>query len=759
MAAPTQRNRNIAIGTPLGDDVLLFRSVSGSEKLSRLFCYEIDLASDQTDISPDDIVGQNITVRIETAQGSTRFINGMVRAFTTRRTTGRLAAYHATVVPALWMLTRTSDCKIYQNVTVPDIITEALNDHGITDFENRLTATYRTWENCVQYRETDFNFISRLMEQEGIYYYFEHENGRHVLVLADGATAHSDFEGYATVSYRPPDQASTTNEHVRQWHNITRVQPGAYVLDDFDFKNPSLELQASAEMQSGHTGGDFEMFDAPGEYVTFGDGQTYSQIRLEEFHSQHQSGGGDADARGICSGYTMELTDHPNDAENGRYLVTSTTLSARSDAFSSGDGGDSGGGGGGGGNFSCTFTVIGADVQFRAKRLTPKPAIQGPQTAIVTGPAGEEIYTDEYGRVKVQFHWDRYSAGDDTSSCWIRVAQVWAGKKWGAMYIPRIGQEVIVEYLEGDPDQPIVTGRVYNGSAMPPYDLPADKTKSTIKSNSTIGGAGYNEIRFEDKKGQEQIYIHAEKNQDVRVGADLKESIGNDAHRTVKNNEYETVKVDKHVHVISNLNEAVDVDHSLTVGNNQQVKVGMKQAVEAGQEIHLKAGMKVVIEAGLQLTIKGPGGFVDIGPGGVTIQGTMVMINSGGAAGVGSGSSPTAPTDAAGAASGSAGQVSAAAVAPQPPTPATYGPGAQSVQQSAASGSPASDTTTPAEAQQPSEGDPAPPAPATQSPDDDAEYMGYMDEEEEEIQASQEDEEEEAIQMSQEDEEEEEAQM
>jgi type VI secretion system secreted protein VgrG len=319
---------------------------------------------------------------------------------------------------------------------------------------------------------------------------------------------------------------------------------------------------------------------------------------------------------------------------------------------------------------------------------------------VVDGPKGEEIWPDQYGRVKVQFYWDREGKRDDKTSCWIRCAQASAGKGWGTMYIPRIGQEVVVSYLEGDPDRPLITGVVYNADQMPAYALPAEKTKSYVKTNSSKGGDGYNELRFEDKKGQEQIFIHAQRNMDERVKADSMESVGNNRHLIVggekdgkktgdqlemiyrdkhlkvhrnqtehvggdvqllvggidggagnqdvviKGVKKELIEKDNHLHVKGSRSEKVDVDQSLTVGNNQQEKVGMKHALEAGQEIHLKAGMKVVIEAGMQLTIKGPGGFVDIGPAGVTIQGTLVNINSGGAAGAGSGSSPTAPPDA-----------------------------------------------------------------------------------------------------------------
>ncbi|MBM4032664.1 MAG: type VI secretion system tip protein VgrG [Planctomycetes bacterium] len=680
--ARTQQHRMMAIGTPLGADVLLLRSFSATEQLGRMFHIEADLLSEDENISFDDLVGRNVTIRLDTSQGSPRYFNGLVAGFTQRRRTTRLAAYHATIVPWLWLLTRTSDCRIFQERKVPDIIKEIFRDHGLTDFEDRLTGSYRQWEYCVQYRETDFNFVSRLMEQEGIYYYFEHEDGKHTMVLCDSPSAHQPYSGYETISYRPPELSATEAEHIRDWSCRKQVQPGAYVLEDFDFKSPRKDLEVNSKITRQHSAADFEMYDYPGEYTEFGDGQKYARVRIEEAQAEHEVVGGDSDVRGICTGYKFRLSDYPRSDQCRDYLVTSASVSGRSDEF------DSSGGGGGGVFCSCSFTGIEASTQFRSPRLTPKPVVQGPQTAIVVGPAGEEIYTDQYGRVKVQFHWDRRSKGDETSSCWIRVSQIWAGKKWGGMIIPRIGQELIVDFLEGDPDQPIGTGRVYNGEAMPPNELPGQKVKMSLKSNSTKGGGGYNEITLDDTKSKEGFYVHAQYNKDERVENDSKEWIGNDRHLIVTNNQYELIKADKHLHVKGDHKEKIDGSMSLTVGSDLDEKIGMKWAADAGQEIHLKAGMKVVIEAGMQLTIKVGGNFVDIGPAGVTIVGTMVKINSGGAAGTGSGASPDAPDDAKEAATGSAGQVDQAVTKPRPPTPPTYSSQARVMQRAAESGAP-----------------------------------------------------------------------
>ncbi|MCD6303565.1 MAG: type VI secretion system tip protein VgrG [Planctomycetes bacterium] len=698
--ARTPQFRPLAVGTPLGDDVLLLRSFSGSETLGRLFSYELELYSEEQNINFDDIVGQNVTVRIQQSPNEQpRYFNGYLSSFEHVRTELNTARYRATMVPWLWLLTLRSDCRIFQGKTVPEIIKQVFRDVGMTDFEDRLSGSYRTWEYCVQYRETDFNFVSRLMEQEGIYYYFEHENGKHTLVLADDPGAHDPYPGYEEIIYKPPTDSLRAQEHIWDWSVRRAVQPGAYGHTDFNFTKPTTSLLTSSKIQRDYAVPPFEIFDYPGEYGEFSEGESYARRRIEEIQADYELSTGQADARGIATGRTFTLTEHPLEDLNRKYLVVSTTISAESDEYVSG-GRESE-------NFTCTFTVIDAEQAFRPPRLTSRPLIRGPQTAIVVGPKGEEIYTDQYGRVKVQFHWDRYSPADENSSCWIRVSQPWAGKKWGGMFIPRIGQEVIVEFLEGDPDRPIITGRVYNGSAMPPYELPANATRSTIKSNSSKGGEGFNEIRFEDKKGSEQIFIHAQKNKDERVLNDSKEWVGNDRHLIVKKKQYEMVEQDKHLivkqdqiekvqgdkhqHVQGNQNVKVDQTISRQAGMNIQEKAGMNYAMDSGMEIHLKAGMKVVLEAGLQLTIKAAGGFVDIGPAGVTIQGTMVKINSGGAAGSGSGSSPESPQDpqeAKEADDDNAGEVSQPPQAPEPPTPQTYSAQAQVMKQAAENGTP-----------------------------------------------------------------------
>ncbi|MDS4020978.1 MAG: type VI secretion system tip protein TssI/VgrG [Candidatus Competibacter sp.] len=655
----TQKHRMIAVNTPLGEDVLVFGRMTVTEQLGRLFECDVELFSEKTDIQITDVLGKNMTIRLEMPnRRGTRYFNGFVTRFGYLGTRGlRYGAYRATLSPWLWFLTRTSDCRIFQNKKVPDIIKEIFREQGFTDFKDKLSGSYREWEYCVQYRETDFNFISRLMEQEGMYYYFEHENGKNTVVLADGYGSHGKFPQYEQLPYFPPDiHDHRERDHLSEWLSFKQVQPGAYALNDFDFKTPRKNLRTVLNQPKTHALADFEMYDYPGTYVEPGDGNNYSKIRLQELLAQHEIAQGRGNAAGLAVGYLFSLTQCPRDEQNREYLIVSAMHRLESDEYESfSDGAISGK------PYQGEIVAIEAKQPYRAPRITPKPVVQGPQTAIVVGPKGEEIYTDQYGRVKCQFHWDRHGSADQDSSCWIRVAQSWAGKKWGSFNVPRIGQEVIVDFLEGDPDQPIITGRVYNGANMPPYGLPDKKMVSTLKSLSTPGGGGFNEIRLDDTKDKEQIFIHGQYNQDVRIENDSLEWIGNDRHLIVKNSQFEQVDSDKHLTVKGSQKEKVGGDKhqqvkgdhnqkvggalSINVTQDIQEKTGQKHALEAGQEIHLKAGMKVVIEAGTQLTIKVGGNFIDITPSGVTIQGTMVMINSGGSAGSGSGCSPGSPAD------------------------------------------------------------------------------------------------------------------
>ncbi|HSE57855.1 MAG TPA: type VI secretion system tip protein VgrG, partial [Nitrospiraceae bacterium] len=538
----TQANRLIAINTPLGPDVLLLRGFTGQEAISRLFSFELDLLSTDPEIKFKDIIGQTVTLRVVLGRDKERFFNGVISRFMQTGSDAGLANYRATMVPKLWFLTRTADCRIFQNKKVPDIIQEILKENGITDIKTVLKGPYEARDYCVQYRETDFNFVSRLMEQYGICYFFEHVDGKHTVVLADDLSAHQPCPEQSKVSWNPQGSDSLAEDVITslQWEESLRF--GKYAVTDYNFETPSTSLQAEVKSQIDVGGnGKYEIYDYPGEYGKKSEGESLAKIRMEEEEARYKVISGAGSARVFTTGFKFTLQDYVRKDVNGDYVLTEVRhVASVGNTYATGAAA-----GGSDEDYSNSFTCIPAKTPFRSPQVTPKPMVQGPQTAVVVGKAGEEIWTDKYGRVKVQFHWDRYGKMNEESSCWVRVSQNWAGKQWGAMFLPRIGQEVIVEFLEGDPDQPIITGRVYNAELMPPYDLPANQTQSGLKSRSSKGATpdNYNEIRFEDKKGSEEIHLHAEKDWTIFVEHDKTQTVDHDETLSVTNNRTKTVGV------------------------------------------------------------------------------------------------------------------------------------------------------------------------------------------------------------------------
>jgi len=604
-----QEPRLLAIKTALDLDVLAIRSVSIQEQISRLFEIEAELSSENGEIEFDEVVGHEATIRLNVGQGDERFFHGFVSRLVQLANQGGYAQYRATIVPWLWFLTRTTDCCIFQEMSVPDIIEDIFKHYGFSDYELKLSGSYQKWEYCVQYRETDFNFVSRLMEEEGIYYYFRHEDGKHTLVLADSISAHKAFPGYGEVIFQQLEDGAAGREAITDWIVEKEVQPVAFELQDFDFKKPKASLMSTSKIGRAYGKALYEMFDFPGDYLEAAEGERMAAVRLNELQSKYEVLHGEASARGLAAGCIFKLKKHPREDQNRDYLIIGTTLKIDAGEFAAG-GGDSADEE----NefFSCEFTAIDKTQQYRAPRITPKPIIQGPQTAIVVGPSGEEIWTDEHARVKVHFHWDRHDESNEKSSCWIRVSQYWAGKDWGSIHIPRIGQEVIVEFLEGDPDYPIITGRVYNADQPPPYALPANKTQSGVKSRSSKDGSGANcnEIRFEDKKGSEQVLIHAEKNQDIEVendethwvGHDRKKTIDNDETTQVKHDRTETVDNNETITVHGNRTETVDKDETITVHKNRTETVDINESIDVGADRTRTVGKNETITVSLTRT-------------------------------------------------------------------------------------------------------------------------------------------------------------
>ena len=614
----SQAGRSILIESVLGPDALLLASMEAAEYLSRPFAYEIALLSERIDIRAEDLLGTPATVSLQLPSGDRRFFNGYINRFSQDGFEGTLARYRATLVPWLWFLSRTADCRIFQDQTVPDIVKSIFREHGFSDFEERLSGNYRSWTYCVQYRETDLDFVQRLLEHEGIYYFHEHVDGKHTLVLADNYSAHSAVSGYEEVIYFPPGQTPLRDpERIDDWRVCHEVRPGAFSQKAYDFTAPRKNLLVRSSAAKGHALAEEEIFDFQDNYAEAGEGDGYARIRLEERQADHEIVRASGNARGLTYGGLFTLKEHPRADQNREYLIISADYRLQSDDFGSVDVAP-----GEGPIYRCNLTAIDARVPYRPPCITPKPVIQGPQTAIVVGKSGEEIWTDEYGRVKVQFHWDRYGKEDENSSCWVRVSHPWAGKNWGAVALPRIGQEVVVSFLEGDPDRPLITGRVYNGDCMPPYDLPANQTQSGIKSRSSKGGGGsnFNEIRMEDKSGEEELFFHAERNQTIEVEADESHWVGhdrtkkvdNDETTTIGNNRNETVGVDETIDIGANRTETVGANEDISiganrtksVGANEDISIGANRTETVGASETVKIGASRMLEIGASESVK-----------------------------------------------------------------------------------------------------------------------------------------------------------
>lgn len=590
----TQENRLVAIESPLGADVLLLAGLRGVEGISTLFSFELELLSEDHNISFADIVGENVTVSIFLADGSQRSINGIISRFSHGRGGGesgtdtRFSSYNATMVPWFWLLTRTADSRIFQNKNVPDIIEQVFSDQGFSDYSLRLHGSYEPREYAVQYRETDFNFIARLMEEEGIHYFFEHERGKHVLVLADSPVENKPCPLQEEARYEITGSGLEQEDVLTHLEVMKEIRAGKYCLRDFNFKTPGTDLEVSVNSRLQLGPGEREIYDFPGEYSMRNTGDRLANIRMEEEEAQITTIRGGSRCRSFTSGYRFRLQDYFRDEMNRKeFLLTRIVHEVKQQGSYQGS---TAGTQTGMQAYANTFDCIPHDVPFRPLRLTVKPVVEGVQTAIVVGPSGEEIYTDEFGRVKVQFHWDREGERDENSSCWIRVSQLWAGAGWGAMWIPRIGHEVIVDFVEGDPDRPIITGRVYHGSNMPPYKLPADKTKSTIKSDSSKGGGGSNEFRFEDRKGGEEIFLHGQKDWNIVIENNKSQSVGVDESLSVGNNRTKTVGVDQSETIGKNKTIAVGVDHTEMIGANKTMTVGANHTEAIGANMTLTVG-------------------------------------------------------------------------------------------------------------------------------------------------------------------------
>lgn len=628
--------RQISITTALADSELMLVDMQGHEELGRPFHYQLKLYSPDEELDANKLLGKTATVTLIMDDGEERFFNGCVAQFSqSGRSEGGYAVYQAVLRPWLWLLTLTWDCKIFQHLSVPDIICQIFDETSFCDYELQLNQNYPVLEYCVQYRESSFNFVSRLMEKEGIYYYFTHQLGKHKLVLIDAVTSHPKLVGDSQLVYHMTgtDQAPGL-QSVTNWELNSQMQAGTYTLTDYDFIKPKNELMTNRVIERDHTESNNKRYDYPGGYSDTDQGGRYAQNRIEEEQVTHQQIRAQTNARNLSTGGVFGLESHPREDQNIEYLVISANYQLYNNEYtSSSDSGRE--------EYSCHFSAISSETAFRTASTSHKTIVQGSQTAVVVGPAGEEIYPDKYGRIKVQFHWDRIGSNDENSSCWVRVQQIWAGPQWGAQFIPRIGHEVIVEFLEGDPDKPIITGRVYNDANMPTYSLPDNKTQSGIKSRSSSGGSAgnFNEIRLEDKKGSEELYFQAEKDQNIlvknnkteHVGVDETVSIGNNQKLDVGNDQTSTIGNDQSENVGNNRTESVGAVESLSVGSDRQRNVGGNESitVEGSRSHTIKKSEAINVLLAQNIVIGGLQG-IEIGAKQSTKIGMSQDINVGG---------------------------------------------------------------------------------------------------------------------------------
>jgi type VI secretion system secreted protein VgrG len=637
----TQTGRPFRIDTPLGVDELLLSRFSGEEAVSRPFRFQLDLLSENAAIEPGDILRQGVAIEVELQDGSKRHFHGIVNRFSQGPKDEELTSYRAEMVPWLWFLSLRRDCRIFQELSVPDIVESIFQEHGYNDFDIRCSSRPQR-EFCVQYRESDLNFVQRLLEEEGIFYFFEHDADKHVLVLAD---ANGSIEACAAAeSVRLSDDPGTDEEVITTFDREHSARIGSVTYRDYDFLQPSFTLEGTAPGSDGE-----EVYDySPGRYTTREEGDRLTKYRLEAEEVLREQVRGRSNCRGFTSGFKFKLEDHHNPSANQEYLLTSVQHVYSGADYRSARGGaaDS--------DYGNQFTAVPMAFPFRPRRSAPKPVITGSQTAVVVGPPGEEIHTNEHGCVKLHFHWDRLGSMDENASCWIRVSHPWAGQGWGAVSIPRIGQEVVVDFLEGDPDQPIVVGRVYNAQQTPPYALPAGGNVSGIKSNSTPGGGGYNEMSMNDSKGKEKITIHAQYNMDstvendqtlvvhnnrthtvdvdevISIGANQSIEVGGNQTIAVKGQQDESVDGSRSDAVAGDETRDVGGSQTVSIGADRTVEVGGNDAITAGANMEHSAGANLDLAAGANLTASaGANGAVEAGANMDVTAGAMMNLTAG----------------------------------------------------------------------------------------------------------------------------------
>jgi len=687
--AISQTERVLSLTTTLGDDVLLPESIAGYEGISELFYYQMELVADVSQtIDPKNVVGTKVTVAISADDsGTKRYINGIVASFEFCGGDDELNNYKAYVVPKLWLLTLSKNTRVFQDMTVIDIIQQVLSPYSISP-GNDTSNTYPKLEYCTQYRESDFAFISRLMEQHGILYYFKHTEDDHTFTLQDVSPKLSDCPVQDSFSYAPEagDTGGFYDFNITALTAKNTMVTGKYTAWDYGFVpfSASTDPQTTRGPLGANSNESYDYIDSAAAYYKKIGSQSKITDLLSAFnYIRYQAGDtpstiveGTSNAICMQSGFSFTLTDYPEASVNTKYLLTRIEHTVQQvPSYRTKKQLDSK-------PYNNTFVAIPFSVMYRPQMTTRKPTVNGMHTGKVVVPSGEDSYMDKYGRVCVQFWWDRLRKPNTTDNTLLRVAQSWAGKGWGTYFWPRVDDEVLIDFIEGDPDQPIVVGSVYNGVNMPKYDPAGQYTLSGILTRSSKGGgaANANELRFEDLDGKEQVFMNAEKDYDLHVENDHHTLIGHQQHEQIGDDHYVQTTGDTHLHIKkklyeqiddevhqtygakqivkissdlnetiggnhaqkissnsdvnvgSNLSEKVGSSYSLDVGMSENHKIGMSYTIDSGMTVNIKAGMSIVIDAPLGVSLTCGGNFVNLTPAGVMISGILVNINSGGAA-------------------------------------------------------------------------------------------------------------------------------
>jgi type VI secretion system secreted protein VgrG len=643
----SQTERLLQIKTSDGVTELLLEKFSGAEILSKPFEFKVTLLSAENDVDLKSLLRTDVTVTMYLADGTPRYFNAVFLRLTQAKeakeeegkTTGavsnpsrELAVYEGVIVPKLWFLSLKTDCKIFQNLSVPDIVSKVLDDAGISDYQFHTYGTYPARDYCVQYRESNLAFISRLLEEEGIYYFFSHQETKHTIIFGDKNTVGGACPGQETVEYSSDREGwvGKGEEGIASLERTEQAHTGKVALTDYNFETPNLSLMSTLADDNE------EHYDYPGEYGTVSEGERYARVRLEEVESLQFVVTGSSRCRSFRPGYTFKLIGHFRTDTNQEYFLTTVTHDALDSTYRQGKGQAH--------HYRNTFKAIPKTIPFRPERVTERPTVHGLQPALVVGKLGEEIWVDKYGRVKVQFYWDRDGKKNENSSCWCRVSQIWAGKNWGWITIPRIGQEVLVDFLEGNPDQPIIVGRVYNADQTVPYALPANQTQSGIKSRSSKGGTAdnYNEIQFEDLKGEEKLNVHAEKDMTTVVEHDDTQHVMNNRIINVDGTHTETIIKDTSITItegnhsleIQTGNQTITLDKgnqttTLDMGN-QTTSLAMgnqSTTLDMGSKTTTVSLGSIMFEAMESITLTVGGSSIVIDQMGVTISGMMIEIS------------------------------------------------------------------------------------------------------------------------------------